>query len=203
MSRLAQLSADDLGGEARAAFERIVADRTAENATGDRAAVYGGRTAANRNALAGPFNVWMRSPGLAEHTTGLANFLRYRSTLEPRVMELAILIVAQRYGADYAWSNHEGYAEKSGLSRDCISALGVGQRPDLANAEDDAAYDLVRELLDTRSVSDTTYDAALSHFAEAGTVELVTLVGYYVMIALSLNAFRVPAPAGAVPPFRR
>ncbi len=79
----------------------------------------------------------------------------------------------------------------------------MGQRPHLANAEDDAAYDLVSELLDTRSVGDTTYGAALSHFGEAGTVELVTLVGYYVMIALSLNAFRVPAPPGVVPPFRR
>ena len=116
MSRLAQLSRDDLTGDARAAFERIAGRGTAEKASGAQAEVYGGRAASNRNNLSGPFNIWMRSPGLAEHTTALSNFLRYESSLPPRVQELVTLIAAQRNGAAYAWVNHVGYAAKTGLT---------------------------------------------------------------------------------------
>lgn len=201
MSRLAQLTNDDLTGDARAAFERIVSRASAEKASGPQAEVYGGRAASNRNNLSGPFNIWMRSPGLAENMTGLSNFLRYQSSLPPRVQELVTLIVAQRNGAAYAWVNHLGYAKKSGLSEAVIATLENGQRPDLDADIDAAVFDFTTELLDTRSVGDATYRAALSHFGEAGTVELVSQIGFYVMITLSLNAFQVPIPEGATPPF--
>jgi len=201
MSRLAQLSRDDLTADAGAAFERIASHGAAEVASGLKADVYGGRAASNRNNLSGPFNIWMRSPGLAECTTALSNFLRYRSSLPPRVQELVTLIVAQRNGAAYAWVNHLGYAAKSGLSADVIAALEKGQRPDFDEDTDDKVFDVTTELLDTRSVSDATYEAALSEFGETGVVELVSLIGFYTMITLSLNAFQVPIPEGAATPF--
>ena len=201
MSRLAQLSRDDLSGDARAAFERIASRGAAQTASGPQAEVYGGRAASNRNNLSGPFNIWMRSPGLAECTTALSNFLRYQSSLPPRVQELVTLIVAQRNGAAYAWVNHLGYAAKSGLSADVIAALEKGQRPDFDEEADDIVFDVTTELLDTRSVSDAAYEAALSEFGETGVVELVSLIGFYTMITLSLNAFQVPIPEGAAPPF--
>ncbi len=193
MSRLTQLSADDLDGDARAAYERIITDRTAKDAKGDHAAVYGGRAAANRESLSGPFNVWMHSPGLAEHLSGLSNFLRYRSTLAPHVLELVTLIVAQRNGTAYAWVNHLAYARKSGLSDAVVRALELGERPTFDQDIDSAVFDFTTELLDSHEVSDATYSAALSHFGEAGTVELVSQIGFYAMITLTLNAFCVPA----------
>lgn len=201
MSRLAQLTRDDLSADARAAFERIASRGSAEKVSGAHADVYGGRAASNRDSLSGPFNIWMRSPGLAETMTGLSNFLRYQSALSPRVQELVTLIVAQRNGAAYAWVNHLGYAKKSGLSAAVIAALEKGQRPDFDADLDDAVFDFTTELLDTRSVGDAAYQAVLSHFGEAGTVELVSQIGFYVMIALSLNAFQTPIPEGATPPF--
>lgn len=201
MSRLAQLSRDDLTGDARAAFERIAGRGTAVNPSGAQAEVYGGRAASNRNNLSGPFNIWMRSPGLAECTTALSNFLRYQSSLPPRVQELVTLIVAQRNGAAYAWVNHLGYAAKTGLSEAVISALEKGQRPGFDEKADDIVFDVATEMLDTRSLSDRTYQAALSEFGETGVVELVSLIGFYAMITLSLNAFQVPIPEGAAPPF--
>ena len=178
MSRLAQLSRDDLTGDARAAFERISSHGAAAGANGPQAEVYGGRAASNRNNLSGPFNIWMRSPGLAERTTALSNFLRYESSLPPRVQELVTLIVAQRNGAAYAWVNHLGYAEKSGLSEAVIKTLEKGQRPNFDGDIDAAVFDFTTELLDTRSVRDHTYQTVLSHFGESGSVELVSLIGF-------------------------
>jgi len=117
------------------------------------------------------------------------------------VQELVTLIVAQRNGAAYAWVNHLGYAKKSGLSEAVIAALEKGQRPDFDADLDDAVFDFTTELLDTRSVGDAAYQAVLSHFGEAGTVELVSHIGFYVMTTLSLNAFRAPVPGDAAPPF--
>lgn len=201
MSRLAQLNRDDLTGDAAAAFERIGSRGAAIQASGAHADVYGGRAASNRNNLSGPFNIWMRSPGLAEHATALSNFLRYQSSLPPRVQELVTLIVAQRNGAAYAWVNHLGYAAKSGLSEAVVAALEKGQRPDFDDDADAAVFAFTTELLDTRAVGDQTYQAALSRLGEAGTVELVSQIGFYVMITLSLNTFQVPIPDGATPPF--
>ncbi len=201
MSRLSQLTRDNLSGDARAAFERIAARGDAEKVSGAHAGVYGGRAANNRDSLSGPFNIWMRSPGLAENTTALSNFLRYQSSLPPRVQELVTLIVAQRNGAAYAWLNHLGYAKKSGLSAAVIANLEKGQRPDFDEDIDAAVFNFTTELLDTRAVSDAAYQAALSQLGEAGTVELVTQIGFYVMITLSLNAFQAPIPEGAAPPF--
>lgn len=201
MSRLTQLSRDDLSSGARAAFERIASRGNAEKLSEAHASVYGGRAASNRNTLSGPFNIWMRSPGLAETVTALSNFLRYQSSLPPRVQELVTLIVAQRNGAAYAWVNHLDYAAKSGLSTTVVAALEMGQKPDFDEDVDAAVYDFTAELIDTRSVGDQTYQAALSHLGEEGTVELVSQIGFYVMITLSLNAFQAPIPDGAAHPF--
>jgi 4-carboxymuconolactone decarboxylase len=201
MSRLAQLTRNELNGEARAAFERIATRGGAEKVSGAHADVYGGRAASNRDSLSGPFNIWMRSPGLAENMTGLSNFLRYQSALPPRVQELVTLIVAQRNGAAYAWVNHLGYAAKSGLSEAVIAALEKGQRPEFGADLDAAVFDFTTQLLDTRSVGDAAYRAVLSHLGEAGIVELVSQIGFYVMITLSLNAFQAPIPEGTAAPF--
>ena len=87
------------------------------------------------------------------------------------------------------------------MSEAVVAALEKGQRPDLEADVDAAVFDFTTELVDTRSIDDAAYQAVPSHLGEAGTVELVSQIGFYVMIALSLNAFQAPTPEGATPPF--
>jgi 4-carboxymuconolactone decarboxylase len=69
-------------------------------------------------------------------------------------------------------------------------------------ADDDAVIVRVAiELNRSNSVADGTYAAALARLGERRLVELVALVGYYTMVAMTLNAHEIPLPEGVAPAF--
>jgi 4-carboxymuconolactone decarboxylase len=63
--------------------------------------------------------------------------------------------------------------------------------------DEEIAYDFCTELDSNHSVSDATYARALAKFGEQGIVDMVSLHGYYTMIAMVLNTARTPLPPGA------
>lgn len=154
-----------------------------------------------RGGLAGPFWSWLRSPELADRAQKLGELVRYNSTLPPRLFELAVLVTAQHWKAQFEWYAHAPLARKAGLGESIIAAIQAGARPNFTVADEAAVYDFATELYARRRVGDATYAATLAHLGERGVVELVGILGYYALVSMTLNVFGIEVPQGA-PPFR-
>ncbi len=145
-----------------------------------------------------PANVvaWLPSPELARRAAALGEFVRYETSLGPRLSELAILVVASHWACAYEWAVHAGEAAAAGIAPDVIDTIASGDVPRLDDREA-AVYDFARVLVATGRVPDITYGRAVDVLGEAGVVDLIGVVGYYTLVAFTLNAREVPAPDGA------
>lgn len=154
-----------------------------------------------RGALAGPFWPWLRSPELADRAQKLGEFVRYKSTLPPRLFELAVLVTARVWSAQFEWYAHAPLARKAGIAEEIIEALAKGHQPRFTNDDEAAVYEFCSELYATRRVSEAKYEAAQRHIGEQGVVELVGILGYYALVSMTLNVFGIEVPKGTTPPF--
>jgi 4-carboxymuconolactone decarboxylase len=150
-----------------------------------------------RGGVHGPFQPLLRSPVLLQRVADLGAFLRFESALEPRLRELATCVVARHVSNQFEWAMHAPLAIQAGVAPAAIEALRQGAPPPMLAADEQAAYDFVRELLATHGTSDLTYQAALARWGERGIVELTTLVGYFAMVSWLMNVARTPAQVGA------
>ena len=172
--------------------QRAVADKIR---SGPRASVSG--SAANSgNSVGSPFNVWLRSPESADPIQQLGSYIRFNSSLGPRLNEFAILITAREWTSQYEWYAHHRLALQAGLNPQVAQAVAEGKRPSGMQADEDIVYDFSRELHQTRRVSDTTYARALKQFGERGVMDLIAVNGYYTLVSMTLNVDRTPIPNG-------
>lgn len=198
MSRLRSLNPDELTGKQRQLYDAIAGDAR-------RNAARTFKMTADNGALGGPFNVLLYAPQVGEAIQQLGAALRFDSSLPGHLRELAILMVAQRWRANYEWYAHAPIAAREGLDEATIEAIKTGKAPDDATGK--AGEDVkivcrfVTELTGTRRVSAVTYSLAKALLGEPGLVELIALVGYYSLIAGLLNTFEVAVPDGETPPF--
>jgi len=149
----------------------------------------------------GPFAVWMHAPEFSNLAQKVGAHCRYKTALPPRLSEFAILCTARLWRAQYEWFAHAPMAEKGGVKQKTIVDLRAGRAPKSAPKDERAIYDFVQELYKTRRISDRTYKRVHSLLGDQATVELVGILGYYVMISMTLNVFRMMPPADAPLPF--
>lgn len=148
----------------------------------------------------GPWAVLTRSPELMSRTLMLSDYLRFNSTLQPRLSEFVILMTAREWGQNYEWNAHHPLAVKGGLNPEVAKAIAEGRRP-VPMADDEASlYDLIQELLHNRTISDATYARAVAKFGEQAVVDAVSISGYYTMVAMLLNTARTPLAPGVPAP---
>lgn len=145
-----------------------------------------------------PANVvaWLPSPELARRAAALGEFVRYQTSLGRRLSELAILVVARHWSCAYEWAIHAGEALAAGVPAPVIEAVRHDRAPALEEP-DATVHAFARELVASGRVSDATYARATAALGETGVVDLVGVVGYYTLVAFTLNARDVPAPDGA------
>ena len=149
-----------------------------------------------RGGVRGPFNILLHSPELADVAQALGAYVRYNCAVPWKLRELAILICAHHWDAEYERYAHEPHARKAGLDEAVITAVREGTTPQLGDAAEQAVYDFSTQLLGNHRVDDDTYGRAVKELGEVGTVDLVGLLGHYSLIAMTLNAFEVPVPEG-------
>ena len=145
----------------------------------------------------GPFAVWLHAPESGHLAQALGGHCRYKTALEPRLSEFAILCTARLWKAQYEWFAHAPMAEKAGVKIKTIADLRAGREPKSAPKDERAIYAFIRELYKTNRVSDRTYKRVHAFLGDGGTVELVGILGYYVMISMTLNVFHMMPPADA------
>src|SRR5882757_7934768 len=145
----------------------------------------------------GPFAVWMHAPEFGQIAQPVGGFCRYQTSLPARLSEFAILCTARLWRAQYEWFAHEPLADKAGVKAKTIQDLKAGRKPAAAPKDERAIYDFVQELYKTKRVSDRTYKKLHGMLGDKAMVELVGLLGYYVMISFTLNVFQMMPPADA------
>jgi 4-carboxymuconolactone decarboxylase len=153
-----------------------------------------------RGGVRGPFNALLRSPELAERAQKLGEYVRFNSSLPPRLSELAILITARYWSSQYEWFAHAPQAAKGGVAAAVIADIQNGKRPGGMTDDEAVVYDFCTELHEKKAVGDAPYKRALERFGERGIVDLVGVSGYYTLVSMVLNVARHPLPEGAAAP---
>ena len=163
----------------------------------DQRAVYAQTGAGRRGSVPANVLVWLHSPDLAARAQKLGELVRYDTKLPPRHSELAILVVARHWSARYEWATHAAEALRAGLPIETIDAIRERRTPSFDDSTSRAIFDFTAALVSTGRVPDELYKSAAAELGVRPLVELVALIGYYTMVALTLNAFEIPAPPGA------
>jgi 4-carboxymuconolactone decarboxylase len=147
----------------------------------------------------GPFKALLRSPEIANRIQHVGEFVRFKSSIELRLNELAIILCARKWTAQYERYAHRKFALAAGLRPEIADAIAEGKRPDNLREDEAIVYDFAYQLLHTGQVSDAAYDAVKSKFGENGVIDLIGAVGYYTIVSFVLNVDRVLLPADATP----
>ncbi len=151
--------------------------------------------------LSGPFAIYLHSPALGELAQTLGGHLRFKTSIPRRLLEMATLCTAAHWKAQYEWAAHAVLGEKAGVKPETIRALQAGRPPKSAPKDEMAIYAFVKELYAKKRVSTPTFNRVKKLLGDAGTVELVGLLGYYAMVSMLLNTFKAPLPEGTKLPF--
>ena len=155
--------------------------------------------AGERGGANGPFNVELRSPEMGDLAQKLGAQLRFHSSLPNKLNELAIIMTARFWTAQYEWYAHKRAALQAGLNPAIVEAIQNGKRP-AAMAKDEAAvYTFCTEVLNTKHVSDATFQTAKDAVGEKGVVDLMGVMSWYQMVSMLLNVDRYPLPDGVQP----
>jgi 4-carboxymuconolactone decarboxylase len=151
--------------------------------------------------MRGPFAVFLHAPIFGELAQQLGGHCRYKTGVPPRLSEFAILVTAKLWRAQYEWFAHVPQAESAGVKRETIRELHRGRLPKSASKDERAIYDFIQDLYRTQRVSDRNFKRVHDILGGAATVELVGILGYYALISMILNVFRMPLPEGEPLPF--
>jgi 4-carboxymuconolactone decarboxylase len=152
-----------------------------------------------RRGASGPFNVLLRSPEMGDLVQQFGASMRFHSSLPRKLNEMAIIITARHWTAQYEWYAHRTAAAQAGLNESIIQAIAAGKRPASMDADETIIYNFATELLNTKEVSDPVFKAAKDKFGERGVVDLIGVMGYYQLVSMLLNVDRYPLPQGAKP----
>ena len=145
----------------------------------------------------GPFAVWLHAPEFGQLAQALGGHCRYKTGVPARLSEFAILCTARLWKAQYEWFAHEPPALAAGVKPKTVQDLRAGRVPKSAAKDERAIYDFIQEIYKKRRVSDRTFKRVQGILGDAATVELVGILGYYVMISMTLNVFQMLPPADA------
>jgi 4-carboxymuconolactone decarboxylase len=140
----------------------------------------------NSGLNTGPFNAYARSPGLGILLVQVSDYVRFNSSLAPRLSEFAIMIAARQWSQAYEWRAHYPLAVKGGLDRQILVDLGAGTRPQGMKEDEIALYDFCTELYRDKKVSDAAFKAALGKFGERGIMDVIGIIGYYDLVSMAL-----------------
>jgi 4-carboxymuconolactone decarboxylase len=185
-SRLPYLRYDDLDADRRAVWDGVVGSRGADLVNSD-------------GGLIGPFNAFVHAPGVGRRLSSLGRVVRFETSIERRLSEVAIITVGARWKAEFEWWAHARMAREHGVAGEVVDAIGRGEEPPFAREDERAVYTVARQITIQGQLDGDAYAVAQQLLGDAGLVELVSLCGYYTLVCYLLNAFTVPLPPGATP----
>ncbi len=147
--------------------------------------------AQSRGVVGGPWLALLHSPEIAARTAHLGSYIRFESSLEHKVVEFTALVAARELECKHEWAAHIMHGQKAGIPMETIRAVHQKQGAESFSSEDAQIVSFVREMIHSHRVTEPTYQAIYGRFGEKGMVELTATIGYYAMLACTLNTFDV------------
>src|SRR5262245_32478543 len=173
MSRLVDITPDQLTPEQTTIFERLVA---------------------GRGRILGPYRVWIHSPTVAAGMEQIGTYLNKRSTLSSREVEMVIIMIATHWRGDYVQTAHVRVGRQVGLSEDVIHALIAGAEPPLTDPHEQAVHRFAAAMIASRKVLDAEFAELEKTLGRPGIAEVLVLIGYYTSVAMAMKVHEVPIP---------
>ena len=147
MSRIPYLRREELGPEGQQLWDGIVDGR-------------GDVVVTPEGGLAGPFNAFVTAPGAGRRLSSLGAKLRFGTSIERRLSEIAIITTGARWQAEFEWWAHAPMAREHGVAAAVVDAIGRGEDPPFEADDERAVYAVARQLGQSGRLDQETYDAA-------------------------------------------
>lgn len=150
----------------------------------------------SRGAVQGPFTMFLHCPELAGRLAHLGAFVRFEGSLDMRVRVLAAMTVARELDAVYVWGAQTGGARRLGVPETTITAIREKHSRGLP-PEDAEIVEFTRRLLREHRLDDASVKSLRQRFGDDGFIQLTGAIGYYSMLAMTVNACELEAGPGA------
>lgn len=186
MSRLSHLDVEELSPEQKELHDKIQ---------------QGPRGQGRNIGMIGPFGVWVRSPKIGDAIQNVGAVARFEGSLTEDVKEVAICTVGAHFRAKFEFAAHRNLALRAGVDEEIVDAIHNEQTPKFSDDKQRIAYQVAHQLLNAKRVYPDTYAEAEKLFGENTLIELVSIIGYYCMVSVTLNMFEIPLTDGMADPW--
>mgnify|MGYP005668473855 FL=1 len=170
-----------------------IKDWTVENLTEEQKEIHDTIVNGPRGHVVGPLRIWLNNPGLAKSAQTVGEYARYGTSLSKGLSELAIITTGRVWSSAFEWEHHAPLAIEGGIDPENVNIISMGQRPNFAKAEEEAVFDFAAEANILKNVSDNTYYNLVNTLDETAAIDIVGICGYYSLISMTLNVFKVPS----------
>ena len=170
-----------------------IKDWTVENLTEEQKEIHDTIVNGPRGHVVGPLRIWLNNPGLARSAQTVGEYARYGTSLSKGLSELAIITTGRVWSSAFEWEHHAPLAIEGGIDPENVNIISMGQRPNFTNLEEEAVFDFAAEANILKNVSDNTYNNLVNIINETAAIGIVGICGYYSLISMTLNVFKVPS----------
>jgi len=170
-----------------------IKDWTVENLTEEQKEIHDTIVNGPRGHVVGPLRILLNNPGLARSAQTVGEYARYGTSLSKGLSELAIITTGRVWSSAFEWEHHAPLAIEGGIDPENVNIISMGQRPNFTKAEEEAVFDFAAEANILKNVSDNTYNNLVNILNETAAIDIVGICGYYSLISMTLNVFKVPS----------
>ena len=170
-----------------------IKDWSVESLTEEQKEIHDTIVSGPRGHVVGPLRIWLNNPGLARSAQTVGEYARYGTSLSKGLSELAIITTGRVWSSAFEWEHHAPLAIEGGIDPENVNIISMGQRPNFTKAEEEAVFDFAAEANILKNVSDNTYNNLVKILNETAAIDIVGICGYYSLISMTLNVFKVPS----------
>ena len=170
-----------------------IKDWKVEDLTKEQKEIHDTIVSGTRGHVVGPLSIWLNNPGLARSAQTVGEYARYGTSLSKGLSELAIITTGRVWSSAFEWEHHAPLAIEGGINPENVNIISMGQRPNFTKAEEEAVFDFAAEANILKNVSDSTYNNLVNILNETAAIDIVGICGYYSLISMTLNVFKVPS----------
>ena len=170
-----------------------IKDWSVESLTEEQKEIHDTIVSGPRGHVVGPLRIWLNNPGLARSAQTVGEYARYGTSLSKGLSELAIITTGRVWSSAFEWEHHAPLAIEGGIDPENVNIISMGQRPNFTKAEEEAVFDFAAEANILKNVSDNSYNNLVNILNETAAIDIVGICGYYSLISMTLNVFKVPS----------
>jgi 4-carboxymuconolactone decarboxylase len=148
-----------------------------------------------RGRLPGPNKIYIHNPKLANVMGPLGAYFRTGYSLSEREREIAVVIICSKFHSAYPTNAHERAAKTAGLPSEAVEAMLSGLPTSFSDTREQVVYEMAVCLANARWVSKGLYDRAVAALGHEGITDVITLMGFYSSVAMTLAFYDVPSDA--------